>query len=237
MIIVENITMAEFKKHLHKTKTIVFPFGTVEEHGSHLPLNTDTLIIYETLKMIKKRVFLAPPVYYGVCTTTKHHPGTIHITPGTLRSLSRDIVVDTYKKGLRNFLLISGHGGSQHMAALKEVSEELIEELKDTRIAAFSPYDLLWKELSELSETENDSHAGELETSMMLYLAGDLVNGRAKEEYPKIPKPFVQKDYTKYWKGGVWGNPQKASTKKGEQAIKVIVDKITNIIKEIEKKK
>ncbi|UCG79460.1 MAG: creatininase family protein [Nitrospirota bacterium] len=235
-MIIENITMSEFKKHLHRTKTIVFPFGTVEEHGSHLPLNTDTLIIYEALKMVKKKVFLAPPVHYGVCTTTKHHPGTINITPGTLRSLSRDMVVDSYKKGLRNFLLISGHGGSQHMAALKEISEELIEELKGIRIAAFSPYDLLWKELSELADTENDSHAGEIETSMILYLAKDLVKGRAKEEYPKIPKPFVQKDYTKYWKGGVWGDPQKASFKKGEKAIKTIVDKISDIIKEIDKK-
>jgi len=236
MIILENITMTEFRNKLKKTKTIIFPFGTVEEHGSHLPLNTDTLIIYEALKMIKRNVFLAPPIYYGVCTTTKHHPGTINISPATLRSLARDVVVDTYKKGLRNFLLISGHGGSQHMAALKEVSEELIEELKGIMIAPFSPYDLLWKELSEIAETENDSHAGELETSMVLYLAKHLVKGRAQEEYPKIPKPFIQKDYTKYWKGGVWGNPKKASVKKGEQAIKLMTDRITDIIKVIDKK-
>jgi len=236
MIIAENITMNEFKKHLKHTKTIVFPFGTVEEHGSHLPLNTDTLIIYEALKKIKKRVFLAPPVYYGVCTTTKHHPGTINITPKTLRSLARDLVTDSYKKGLRNFLLISGHGGSQHMAALKEVAEELIEELRGLKIAVFSPYDLLWKELGEIAETENDSHAGEIETSMILHLAPELVKGRAKEEYPKIPRPFIQKDYTRYWRGGVWGNPQKASAEKGEAAVKMIVDKITEIIREIEKK-
>ncbi len=237
MIVVEEITMAEFKKHLQKTKTVVFPFGTVEEHGSHLPLNTDMLIIYEALKMVKKNVFLAPPMYYGVCTTTKHHPGTINISPATLRSLSHDVVVDSYKKGLKNFLLISGHGGGQHMAALKEVAEELIEELKGIRIAAFSPYDLLWKEFSELTDTENDSHAGELETSMVLYLAKDLVKGRAREEYPRIPKPFIQKDYTKFWKGGVWGDPKKATARKGERAITIMVDKITDIIKEIEKKR
>lgn len=236
MIILENITMTEFGNNLKKTKTIIFPFGTVEEHGSHLPLNTDTLIIYEALKMIKRNVFLAPPIYYGVCTTTKHHPGTINISPATLRSLTRDVVADTYKKGLRNFLLISGHGGSQHMAALKEVSEELIEELKGIRIAPFSPYDLLWKELSDITDTENDSHAGELETSMVLYLAKHLVKGRAREEYPKIPKPFIQKDYTKFWKGGVWGNPQKASVKKGERAIQLMIDWITEIIKTIDKK-
>ena len=72
-MILENATMAEFTKHLKKTKTIIFPFGTVEEHGRHLPLNTDTLIVYELLKRAakKRKVFVAPPVYYGVCTSTK----------------------------------------------------------------------------------------------------------------------------------------------------------------------
>ena len=43
-MLLENMTMAEFKRNIKKTKTIIIPFGTVEEHGSHLPLNTDTLI-------------------------------------------------------------------------------------------------------------------------------------------------------------------------------------------------
>ena len=238
-MLLENMTMAEFKSHLKKTKTIIFPFGTVEEHGRHLPLNTDTLIIYEVLKRVikKRRVFIAPPVYYGVCTTNRQHPGTINISPGTLRRLTRDIAVDAYKKGLRNILLVSGHGGGQHMSALKEVAEELIEELKDVRIAVFSIYDDLWKELSEIADTENDSHAGELETSMVLALAPELVKGRSKEEYPKFPKPFVVKDKVKYWRGGVWGDPGKASIEKGEEAIGLFVDKVIEIIDMAERKK
>src|SRR5208283_1851053 len=86
MIILENITMTDFSKHLRRTKTIVFPFGTIEEHGSHLPLNTDSLIIHEALRRLKrkKEFFLAPVVDYGVCTTNKDHPGTLSITPETL---------------------------------------------------------------------------------------------------------------------------------------------------------
>lgn len=239
MFILENITMNEFKKYMRQTKTIVFPFGTIEEHGSHLPLNTDSLIIQEVLKLVAKRkkFFLAPVVYYGVCTPTRDHPGTISIGPETLRRFSYDLVSEAYKKGLRNFLLISGHGGSLHMAALKETAEKLVENLKDIKIAAFSPYDLLWKELSNIADTPNDSHAGEIETSMMLYLSPELVKGRAPEEYPKIPKPFIVKNKMKYWPGGVWGNPQKASAKKGERAIKLIADKITEILEEIERHK
>lgn len=237
MIILESITMKEFKKYLRQTRTIVFPFGTIEEHGSHLPLNTDSLIIQEVLKLVakKKKFFLAPIIHYGVCTTTREHPGTISISSETLRRLSAELVNDAYKKGLRNFLLISGHGGSLHMSAMKESAETLTEKLKDIRIAVFSPYDVLWKELSEIAETPNDSHAGELETSMVLYLAPELVKGRAPEEYPKIPKPFIVRDKMKYWPGGVWGNPRKASAEKGKKAIQLMVEKITEIIKEIEK--
>jgi creatinine amidohydrolase len=239
MYLLENITMREFKQYLKKTKTIVFPFGTIEEHGKHLPLNTDSLIIEESLKLVarKRNFFLAPVVYYGVCTTTKDHPGTISISPGTLRSLSFDLVTEAYKKGLRNFVLISGHGGSLHMSAMKETAEVLVERLKGIKIAVLSPYDVLWKELSEIAETPNDSHAGELETSMMLYLAPKLVKGRSPEEYPKIPKPLTVKDKVKYWPGGVWGNPKKASVEKGEKAIKLIIDKIIQLLDQIEKQK
>ena len=237
MIILENITMEEFSKFLRKTKTIVFPFGAIEEHGSHLPLNTDALIIQETLKLVakKKRFFLAPITYYGVCNTTRDHPGTIGITPSTLRRLSKDLVGDAYKKGMRNFLLISGHGGSFQMSALKETAELLVEELKGMKISVFSIYDVLRRELSEIAETPNDSHAGEIETSVVLYLSPELVKGRAAEEYPKIPKTFIVKDKVKYWPGGVWGNPQKASAEKGQKAIEAIVNKITELINDLEK--
>ncbi|MBI5055498.1 MAG: creatininase family protein [Nitrospirae bacterium] len=231
-MLLENITMAEFKKYLKKTKTMIFPFGTVEEHGNHLPLNTDTLIVYEALKRVvqKRKVFLAPPIYYGVCTSTSQHPGTISITPETLRRLTCDIVRDAYKKGLRNFYLVTGHGGGLHSYALKEAAETLIEELKGMKIAVLCPYDVLRKELSAIAETPNDSHAGEIETSLVLYLAPELVKGSSKEEYPKLPGPFIVKDKLKYWRGGVWGNPAKASRAKGEQVIQLIVDRVIEII-------
>lgn len=239
MIILEEITMKEFKTRLRRTKTIVFPFGTVEEHGSHLPLHTDSLIIREALKIVaqKKKFFFAPVVPYGVCTTTKDHPGTLSISPETLRLLAFDLVTDAYKKGLRNVLLISGHGGSLHMSALKEIAEMLVEQLHDIKIAVFSPYDLLGKELAAMTETPNDSHAGELETSVVLYLAPALVKGRSREEYPRIPRPLVVRDKIKHWPGGVWGNPRKATAEKGKKALELMADKIAEVIETMERRR
>ncbi|NOX19862.1 MAG: creatininase family protein [Nitrospirae bacterium] len=234
---IEEITMEEFKKALRKTKTILIPFGTVEEHGRHLPLSTDTMVAVEALKRVaeKKRVFIAPPIHYGVCTSTRQHPGTITIKPSTLRALTRDIVLDCYHKGLRNFVLITGHGGGLHINAMKEVAEELVEEIKDIKMAVVCPYTILYKELSEIAETENDSHAGELETSLILAIRPELVKGSSKEEYPTFPKPLIVRDKLKYWPGGVWGNPQKATREKGERVLNIIVKKLIEIIKEVEK--
>ena len=238
-MLLEYMTMKDFKRHLKHTQTVILPFGTVEEHGDHLPLNTDTLIIYEILKRVvkKRKVFLAPPVFYGVCTTTSQHPGTLSITPDTLRRIAGDLIRESYKDGLRNIFLISGHGGGLHMSALKEVGEQLVEELKGINIAVFSPYDVLYKELAEIADTPNDSHAGELETSMVLALAPELVKGRSKEDYPKMPKPFIARNKLKYWRSGVWGNPEKASQEKGEETVKLIVNKVVEILDMVEKKK
>lgn len=235
----EKITMPEFISHLKKTKTIIIPFGAVEEHGSHLPLCTDTLTVDEVLRMVtkKKKVFLAPTVNYGVMLSNKKHPGSLGISSEALRRVTTDIIRDAYEKGLRNFLLISGHGGRLHMAALKEAAETLIEELDETIMAVFCLDDVLIKIRGEISETKNDSHSGELETSMMLSLAPGLVKGRSKEEYPNLPDPFVVRDKVKYWPGGVWGDPSKATIEKGEKAIRFMVDEISGIIDTIEKKK
>ncbi len=231
-MILGEITMDDYKKGLKKTKTLIIPYGTVEEHGRHLPLSTDTIIAEEALKEVvkKKKAFLAPPIHYGVCTSTSEHPGTITIRPRTLRILTKDLVRDAYKKGMRNFLLVSGHGGGLHMNALKEVAEELVEQLKGIKMAVLSPWDLLWKEIAEVAETENDSHAGEIETSLILALRPELVKGRSPEEYPSFPKPLVVKEKMKYWRGGVWGDPGKATPEKGKRVMEMIVEKVIEII-------
>ncbi|MBI5642124.1 MAG: creatininase family protein [Deltaproteobacteria bacterium] len=236
MILGES-TMTEFRKSVRGARTLIMPFGTVEAHGSHLPLNTDTFIIREVIKKVseKNNVFMAPPLQYGVCTSTFDHPGTIGITSGTLRAITTDIVNSGYKQGFRNFILISGHGGSLHVAALREAGEALVSAHEDMKIAALSIYEMIGKEAEAIIETKNDSHAGEAETSLMLYLAPRLVKGRAEEEYPDLPRPIIVKDKVRRWKGAVWGNPQKASVEKGEALFKVMVSRVEDLVGRMEK--
>ena len=234
----DKITMADYVKAVRKTKTVIIPYGTVEEHGEHLPLSTDTIVMTEVARMAAERVavFVAPPIHYGVCTSTGQHPGTIGITAETVRSLTVDIVRDGFRKGLKRFLLISGHAGGLHIAAMREAGERLIEELPGVEIAALSIYDLVYREIAEIAETENDSHAGEMETSLILHIAERLVKGRSKEEYPKFPKPFLVREKMKCWPGGVWGNPHAASAEKGERLFTIMVDKVVEVVREINRR-
>lgn len=235
-MLIGEVTMKEFEESLKKSRTLIIPFGTVEAHGAHLPLNTDTLIIREAVRKAAEKtgVYMAPPVQYGVCTSTGQHPGTIGITAETLRRLSADIVRDAYRKGLRNFILISGHGGSLHVSAMKESAEVLKEELDGIKIAALSIYEILGKEAGEIAETKNDSHAGEIETSLVLYLAPRLVKGTSKEEYPALPKPVVVKDKVRYWPGAVWGDPGKATVEKGERIFNIMVKSVCDLVKKLD---
>jgi creatinine amidohydrolase len=234
-MLLTDITMPEFEQHLAKTRTILFPFGAVEEHGNHLPLSTDTLIVYEVLKRAaqRKEVFVAPPLYYGVCTSTAAHAGTVTISPETLRKLTFDLVKDVYRKGLRNIFLISGHAGGIHMAALKEVAEILMSELAELKMAVFSLYEIIGDKVVPLTETKNDSHAGEIETSLVLALTPELVKGASPEEYPQFPKPFIVSDKLRYWPGGVWGNPSKASPEKGQKVLALMIESVIELIERI----
>ncbi|OGP14366.1 MAG: creatinine amidohydrolase [Deltaproteobacteria bacterium GWA2_54_12] len=237
-MLVGEITMSEFKKAVKKSSVLIVPFGTVEAHGTHLPLNTDTLVIREAVRKVAERnmsVFMAPPIQYGVCTSTGPHPGTIGITASSLRLLASDIVKSGYAQGFRNIILVSGHGGSIHVSALKEVAEELVARIEGLKMAAFSIYEVIGREAAEIAETKGDSHAGELETSLVLHLAPRLVKGRSKEEYPDFPRPLVVKDKLKYWPGAVWGDPGKATAEKGERLFNAMVDKLEEVAGRLER--
>jgi creatinine amidohydrolase len=230
-----EITMMEFQEGLKKTQTVIVPFGTVEEHGTHLPLGTDTYHAMEVARMAAREteVFVAPPIHYGVCTSTDDHPGTFSISADTLRLFVGDLIQSFYSKGLTNIILFSGHAGGLHMSALKEVGEDAVKDLPDLNLAVLSVYDLLAKGYGEVIETANDSHAGEGETSGMLFLRPELVKGRALEEYPQRVSYFITRDKLKYWPGGVWGDPGKASAEKGKKLLRLAVTELARIVQEI----
>jgi len=235
-MIIQEITMTEFEEGLRKTQTVILPVGTIEEHGSHLPLATDIIHVNDMVKEASKKVdvFIAPPIFFGLCRSTSQHPGTINISGDTFRSLVKDVIRSLYVHKMRNFLIISGHAGGTHMSSLTEAGESLLNELPEIKIAVVSLFELIEKECLDVIETKGDGHAGELETSLIMYSKPHLVKGLGESSYPQMPAYFLVRDKRKYWPTGVWGNPKKASAEKGKKIFDIAVDKIINLTKEIE---
>lgn len=228
--------MKEFEEALGRTRTIVLPFGSVEEHGPHLPLGTDTFQMYEIAKLAaqKRPLFVGPPVFYGLCRSTREHPGTISLRGETLRALLLDLLESYHRQGLENFLVLSGHAGGTHLAFLIDAAEEFLEKNAGVKIAVASVLDLLREAAFDLLETPGDSHAGEFETSLMLYFFPKLVQGTGPEEYPSFPKPILVRQKRRFWPGGIWGNPSKASAEKGKMFAERLAQAICDLATKIE---
>lgn len=238
-MLIENMTMTEFQAGLARCKTVYIPFGSVEEHGSHLPLSTDTIEAYEVGKRAAERIplFVAPPIPYGSCRSTSRHPGTISITTSTLKSLLKDIVRSFHAQGMENFLILTGHAGGSHKMALQDAGEELLAEIEDINIAVVTEFDLAKDAGAHLIETKGDSHAGEIETSRIMHSHPELVKGTAPKEYPTFPPGILVRDKQAFWPGGVWGDPSKASAEKGRQLESVVADQVVELVKVLENRR
>ncbi len=230
------MTMTGFEAGLAKSRTVLIPFGSVEEHGPHLPLSTDTLEAYEVCRKAAGRMplFVAPPIHYGNCRSTACHPGTISISTATLKALFTDIVSSLRSHGLRNFVALTGHAGGAHRMALQDAGEELIARFDDIEVAVVTEYDLAKDEGRGLIETAGDAHAGEIETSRILHSHPQLVTGSAPREFPSFPPGILVRDKRHYWPGGVWGDPGKATAEKGAKLEELVVTRLLALVRELE---
>lgn len=232
----EELTMEEFNAGLEKTRTVIIPFGSLEEHGPHLPLGTDTLIAARAAAAASelRTLFVAPALPYGLCRSTSGHPGTVTLAGDTLRRLAKDLVRGLHRQGLRNFVLLSGHAGGTHVSALVEAGEELLEELDGIRVAVCSLLDLAGPRWARLQEEAEDSHAGEVETSFVLLFKPHLVKGSAKRETPSFPGHILVKNKRRYWPGGVWGDPGLASKDKGKAFLRAASEAVAGLVDGLE---
>jgi len=228
--------MPEFIRGLEKTRTVLVPFGATEEHGPHLPLNTDTLHAVEVGRKLAARrsVFIAPPIPYGVCRSTSQHPGTLSISTTTLRALAIDIVSALYRQGLRNVILLTGHAGGTHTATLIDAGETLLERFSELKIAVLTEFMLAAKEGRGLIDTLDDSHAGEIETSRILHSHPQLVKGSAVREYPTFPVGILVRNKRRFWPGGVWGDPTLATKDKGQRLEELVVEALDRFVTKLE---
>ena len=232
MKLLEEMSWPEIDAGLEETRTVILPVGATEEHGPHLPTITDTIQAMEVARAVadKKNVFLAPPLHYGVCRSTRGFPGTITVSHDALRAFVKDLLISFTDSGFANVMILTGHAGGQHMAALEEACQMAVEE-RDFRVSLVSLFDFID---ASAVQTPHDGHAGEMETSLMMVIRKDLVKGKPNEHFPVRPRFLIMKNVRHLMGNGVMGNPEPATPEKGKAFFDMAVIGVMGALEELE---
>jgi creatinine amidohydrolase len=234
----DELSMKEAEKAAKEGKVVIIPCGSIEEHGTHLPLCTDSLQAeYVALGVARKAgCLVAPPLRYGVCNSTRNFPGTLSISFDSLRSIMTDILEDFIRNGFKRLLILTGHAGRSHMIALKLAAKAVILHHKNEddrpRIMVCSDYDFAF-DLRGKEFDDRDSHAGTIETSRVMAIRSDLIKGKGTRNYPNLPRFEIVPDPERYFPSGVMGDPTIASAEKGQKINEYVIEQIVKQVKEL----
>jgi len=244
--LIEEMTPQEITDAMKEVDTVLVPLGSVEQHGPHLPVGTDTLIPITVAKCVaeRARVLVAPQVYYGNSLSMVDMKGVFTITPDTLASLLLDLCKSFSRQGFKKIVFINGHGGNRQV--LSFIGQKARIET-GALIVRIDWWDITAEEIPKICEREV-VHADEGETSMMLACRPDLVDMKKAvkdETYDKLvnvltsgkPKnrPEVYVPFSKWSKTGLMGDATKASKIKGEKILNSVVNNIVNFLQQLNK--
>jgi len=222
----------DFQNALKKTKRAIIPIGSLEQHGNHLPVSTDSLIAEYVSRLVAEKVgaFVLPVVSYGV--SFEHKPMfNVSLRNSTLSTMVCDACVSLAENKIKQIILINGHHGN--MGALQYIAQELAGRMPRTVHVHTVHY---W----HMMKSEFD-HAGEVETSLVLAIAPELVRmdraapnskrlSKSKAAYSSITN--VPGSFPKITGNGVWGDPRKATAEKGTKLIEEITAGLAKTITE-----
>lgn len=217
---------------------LLVPVGIVEEHGPHLPLDTDTIQAVATCEEVAERLgcLVAPAINYGNCSSTKNFPGSFSLSFETVRATAMEILLDCHRHGILTVAFVSGHAGGAHMRALRMAAEDVVRDHRSMRVFVLSDYELLpgfdAKAAAGVDIPRWDGHAGGMETSRMLALRPDLVKGTAPAHRVEFPEFLVEADPERHFPTGVMGDPTLASAALGRAANRWIADRLVEVLQQ-----
>jgi len=216
----------EFRKLIKsKNPTIIIPIGSIEQHGAHLPITTDSDIVTEIASRLAKKCgfIVLPTISYGV--SFEHEPlFNTSIATTTLNTLIQNIIISLVANGATSIIILNGHHGNENALKLAECND-------NPPSGVFSYWHFMKHEFD---------HAGFVETSIMLAISdkvkmkkakkGLITKGMSEKEIQRIGKLSTEPGgFPKVAKNGVWGDPTGATKKDGE---KFLAEIVRNLAKE-----
>ncbi|MEJ5292689.1 MAG: creatininase family protein [Candidatus Methanosuratincola sp.] len=215
-------------------KTVaILPVGSIERHGDHLPLGTDSELPEYIARRVAEMtgVIVLPTIFYGSCHAMRGFPGTFDIDSEVLFKYVECVLEEAWRNGIRLVVVLNGHGGNTtpiQMAARQATSRNGLS------VAVID----WWKDLgaSKKDLFTSPGHAGEDETSAMLAVAENRVNiylaGRHEVSYPEV-RVYSKKIDEKLYEIALTGDAKKATKEKGEELISAAVEDLAKVIADL----
>lgn len=215
---------------LARDPRLIVPVGAMEQHGAHLPLGANVLIARRLAVDLSREfgVLRAPTFHYGVNVSTERaYAGTASLSRKILNRAMNEILAGWEDHGVAEFIIISAHRHEPHMEALATLL---------TRRARIRVVGIWDADIADLLESQPaPMHAGEAETSVMLYLYPDLVRMDRARDFELPPE-----DFERYLRGGMpvpppggagtVGRPTTASAAKGERIYRRILGAVRRAV-------
>jgi len=236
---------------LDREKTVVvLPLGSVEQHGRHMAVGTDTLLAYGltlgAADRLAGRVAVLPPPWYGFSAHHMRFAGTVTLRLETLVALVDDIASSVVAHGFRRFLIVNGHGGNN--GAVDVLASTLgRKHYGKARIAGLTYFQLARDVIARMRESAPGGmgHACEFETSMLLHLRPDLVAmERAVVTYPDPGSSYLTtdlvggsavrtyQDFGDLSESGTLGDPSLATAEKGARFHEAVLGELVRFIED-----
>ena len=226
-----TITTLDAKQN--DSKVALLPIGSFEQHGDYLPLITDTVIATTICQELANSysVLELPPITLSCSHEHSAWPGTVSISARTLFSAVEDVANSTRRAGIQALVLVNGHGGNY-------VLNNIVQEANSTggRMGLF-PSSQDWRDARTAACLETtmheDMHAGEIETSILLYAHPKLV----KEGYESADwvaddrRHLLVEGMAAYTTSGVIGRPSLGSAEKGKAVLASLVQSFAEVLR------
>jgi creatinine amidohydrolase len=202
----DELTASDWPTALERSKGVaILPIGVLEKHGPHAPIGSDLIHVREwAARAIKQEYAVVfPDYFYGQIYEARHQPGTFALPSRLIWDLLEATCEEIARNGFKKILIINGHGGNPNF--LRFFVQSQLERRRDYIVYLHEPAsdrDLDAKVTAlRKSDPAGDSHAGERETSTLLYLRPDLVQlDRANRESGENERRLALSElYTGIW--------------------------------------
>jgi creatinine amidohydrolase len=242
-MLLQELTWMEVDK-LSRDIPVVVPVAALEQHGRHLPVFVDSMLLGEVVRRVEQtigsQILTAPLMWLG---NSHHHmdfAGTLSASPRVYLDLLNDLAENLLMHGFRRIVFLNGHGGNTTPGKQAVFEMRQRHRARKDLLLLFATY---WDSANpnagrpDLVQTQM-GHACEWETSMMLRLAPQLVKDISKVE--EVPFGFAFEPAYRGWitkdrtVPGHIGSPQHATVEKGEYLFQTFSTGVVNFLKQVE---